>query len=162
MSGVLSSVVSPVDADSADAARPPAATSPIPARYHRALLTIMATSGVVTVWASCTWMSLHLHVDPLLHKVALFAHLASLILGFGAVLAIDYYGLLWLLGRRSLPDTLERAANGVHATALHHRLTDLGHRNPTTGSLVRAGASAVVSQMSWWGAVVIGFLNGRH
>ncbi|MEU3429846.1 hypothetical protein [Streptomyces gardneri] len=148
-------------------------------------------------------MSLHLQADPLLHNVALFAHLASLILGFGAVLAIDYYGLLWLLGRRSLPDTLEHAAplhvpvwlgvggllltgmllhpdpnapltqvklvlvlvialNGVHATALHHRLTDLGHRGPTTGLLVRGGASAVVSQMSWWGAVIIGFLNSRH
>lgn len=200
MSGVLSNVLSPADADTDDAGRPPAPTGPIPARYHRTLLTIMATAGVVTVWASCTWMSLHLHADPLLHKVALFAHLATLILGFGAVLVVDYYGLLWLLGRRSLPDTLQGAAplhvpvwlgvggllltgmllhpdpdapltqvklllvlvialNGVHATALHHRLADLKHQSPTTGLLVRGGASAVVSQISWWGAVVIGFIN---
>ncbi|MGW8359366.1 hypothetical protein ACWGK1_02155 [Streptomyces wedmorensis] len=201
MSGVLSSVVSPADADADDAGRP--LVSPIPARYHRTLLTIGATAGVVMVWAGCTWMSFHLHADPPLHRVALFAHLASLILGFGAVLVIDYYGLLWLLGRRSLPDTLKGAAplhvpvwlgvgglvltgtllhpdpnapltqvklllvlvialNGVHATALHQRLTDLGRRRPTTGLLMRGGASAVVSQISWWGAVVIGFLNSLH
>ncbi|ALO06054.1 hypothetical protein AQF52_0456 [Streptomyces venezuelae] len=69
----------------------------------------MATSGVVTVWASCTWMSLHLHADPLLHKVALFAHLASLILGFGAVLAIDYYhGLVTGLYAVRNPEKLSR------------------------------------------------------
>ncbi|MFD0149779.1 hypothetical protein ACWGQ4_22665 [Streptomyces sp. NPDC055721] len=214
MSGSLSSVVSRADsdvdadspadspADADGAGRPPVAASPIPVRYHRALLTLAATTGVVTVWAACTWMSLHLHADPVLHRVALFAHLASLVLGFGTVLVIDYYGLLWLIGRRSLPDTIEGTAalhapvwlgvggllltgtllhpdptapltqvklllvlvialNGVHATALHHRLADLGHRSPTTGLLMRGGASAVVSQISWWGAVVIGFLNSR-
>ncbi|MER5712197.1 hypothetical protein [Streptomyces sp. NPDC002122] len=50
----------------------------------------------------------------------------------------------------------------MHATALHHRLTDLGHRSPTSGLLLRGGASAVTSQISWWGAVVIGFLNSRR
>ncbi|MEU7517953.1 hypothetical protein AB0B13_39070 [Streptomyces sp. NPDC042898] len=54
------------------------------------------------------------------------------------------------------------ALNGVHATALHHRLTDLGHRSPTSGLLLRGGASAVASQINWWGAVVIGFLNSRR
>ncbi|MET9672346.1 hypothetical protein ABZY68_04500 [Streptomyces sp. NPDC006482] len=54
------------------------------------------------------------------------------------------------------------ALNGVHATALHRSLTDLGHRRPTPRLLTRAGTSAVLSQVGWWGAAVIGFLNSRN
>lgn len=38
--------------------------------------------------AICT--ASHLHADPLLHKVALFAHLAFLLIGFGADLTLDW------------------------------------------------------------------------
>ncbi len=47
------------------------------------------------------------------HTLALFAHLASVLLGFGAVLLVDWFGLLWLAGRRSLADVL-RTAEGAH------------------------------------------------
>ncbi|WP_310724364.1 hypothetical protein [Streptomyces sp. N2A] len=57
----------------------------------------------------CLWASAHLHPDPALHTAALFVHLASMALGFGAVLVIDYYGLLWLTGRCTLAEALTTA-----------------------------------------------------
>ncbi|MFD8543093.1 hypothetical protein [Streptomyces sp. NPDC059649] len=57
----------------------------------------------------CLWASAHLHPDPALHTVALFVHLASMALGFGAVLVVDYYGLLWLTGRCTLAEALTTA-----------------------------------------------------
>ncbi|MEU8028537.1 hypothetical protein AB0C13_07820 [Streptomyces sp. NPDC049099] len=56
--------------------------------------------------SACAWISLHLRVDAALHTVALFVHLASLVLGFGAVLVADYYALLYLTGRCTLRDAL--------------------------------------------------------
>ncbi|OAR26453.1 hypothetical protein A8W25_08150 [Streptomyces sp. ERV7] len=53
------------------------------------------------------WIALHLKADATLHTAALFVHLASLILGFGAVLAVDYYGALWLRGRKTLREVLD-------------------------------------------------------
>jgi hypothetical protein len=63
------------------------------------------------VWAGLIWAAPHLHADPDLHAVARFAHLAGLILGFGAVLAVDWQGLRWLLGRGSLTEVFRAAHN---------------------------------------------------
>ena len=41
---------------------------------------------------------------PWLHTVALFVHLASLIVGFGAVLMVDWYALLWVTEWRTVRD----------------------------------------------------------
>ncbi|MFE1878260.1 hypothetical protein [Streptomyces diastatochromogenes] len=60
--------------------------------------------------SACAWISTHLRVDAALHTVALFAHLASLVLGFGAVLVADYWALLWLTGRSTLHDALTGTA----------------------------------------------------
>ncbi|MFJ6794875.1 hypothetical protein [Streptomyces sp. NPDC091268] len=54
-----------------------------------------------------------METDGSMHKVALFAHLASLVLGFGAVLSADYYGLLWATGRCALDEAV------VATTRLH-------------------------------------------
>ncbi|MGW0768879.1 hypothetical protein [Streptomyces sp. NPDC002676] len=62
---------------------------------------------------ACAWISLHVQVDASLRTAALFVHLASLILGFGAVLAADYHALLWLTGRCSLADAL-KSTNRLH------------------------------------------------
>ncbi|MEU2451045.1 hypothetical protein ABZ605_13380 [Streptomyces sp. NPDC012765] len=72
--------------------------------------TAAASLAVVAGWAATTWIALHLHADSTLHTAALFVHLASLVLGFGAVLAIDYYGALWLTGRKSLREVLDFTA----------------------------------------------------
>jgi len=61
--------------------------------------------------AGAMWVAEHLQSDETLHEVALFAHLASLVVGFGAVLTIDWVGLLWILQLRSLSDVLDTAGN---------------------------------------------------
>ncbi|WP_407840503.1 hypothetical protein ACE1OC_35920 [Streptomyces sp. DSM 116496] len=52
------------------------------------------------------WCSLHVQTDAKMHTAALFAHPASLVLGFGAVLSADYYGLLWATGRCALAEVV--------------------------------------------------------
>jgi len=66
--------------------------------------------GLCGLWAASAWVAGHLHADPSLHMAALFIHLASLVVGLGAVLAIDYYGLLWLLGQRTLRQVVDFTA----------------------------------------------------
>ena len=71
----------------------------------------VAAGCLVTAGLSATlWASAHLHSDPVLREVALFAHLGCLVLGFGGVLALDWLGLLWLLFHRTRWGTLVRAA----------------------------------------------------
>ncbi|WP_432186120.1 hypothetical protein [Streptomyces sp. Tue6028] len=153
--------------------------------------------------SACAWMSLHLRVDATLHAVALFAHLASLVLGFGAVLVADYYALLYLTGRCTLRDALNCTAhlhvpiwtglaglvasgamlhpnlastltrvklglvlaltlNGLQAGILNRRMAQQGGAALTPRLLAWGAATALVSQVCWWGAVVIGFRNSRH
>ncbi|MEU9305652.1 hypothetical protein [Streptomyces sp. NPDC048269] len=70
----------------------------------------VASLAVCAGWGASTWVALHLRADAALHTVALFVHLASLVIGFGAVLVIDYYGVLWLSGRKSLSAVVEYTA----------------------------------------------------
>ena len=148
--------------------------------------------------AAAVWMAGHVAPDAVLHEVALFAHLACLVLGFGAVLTVDWLALLWLLGRCELSDVLHQAGrvtvpiwagygglvlsgvllspdltspvtvaklalvlligwNGILATWLHSRLIEDAGR---FSFRVSAGFAAV-SQLGWWGAMVIGFTNSR-
>ncbi|GGP77382.1 hypothetical protein [Streptomyces melanogenes] len=72
--------------------------------------TAAASLAVCAGWAATTWIALHLQADATLHTAALFVHLASLVLGFGAVLAVDYYGALWLMGRKTLREVLDFTA----------------------------------------------------
>ncbi|WP_432097404.1 hypothetical protein [Streptomyces sp. bgisy100] len=67
--------------------------------------------GVVAcaVLAAACWTASHVHADPPLRTAARFLHLAGLIVGLGAVLAVDWFALLWLLGRRRLSDALQTA-----------------------------------------------------
>ncbi|MFI6585561.1 hypothetical protein [Embleya sp. NPDC050493] len=148
--------------------------------------------------AACAWISPHLHADPALHAAALFVHLAALVLGFGAVLAADYHGLLWITGRCTMRETVAVTGRlhlpiwaglaGLVASGviLHPDLTAvptrvklalvlvltlnglqaglLGRRvakdtSATPRILAWAGATALISQACWWGAMVIGFSN---
>jgi hypothetical protein len=47
--------------------------------------------------------------DPQVSRVALFIHLVSMAVGFGAVILIDVYGLLWLFGSRTLSEVVQLA-----------------------------------------------------
>lgn len=66
--------------------------------------------GATAVLGVAVWSSAHLRVDPELRTAALFVHLAALVVGFGAVIAVDWFALLWLLGRRSLNDLMSVAS----------------------------------------------------
>ncbi|QTE02503.1 hypothetical protein [Streptomyces cyanogenus] len=153
--------------------------------------------------AACAWVSAHLRVDAALHSAALFVHLASLVLGFGAVLAADYHVLLWLTGRCSLADALEGThrlhvpiwaglaglvasgvllhpdlgapltriklalvlgltLNGLQAGLLARRMRARRDGSVAPRLLAWGAATAVVSQVCWWGAVVIGFRNSQR
>ena len=69
--------------------------------------------GIPAGLAAMLWTATHLQSDQVLHEVALFAHLSCLVIGFGAVLAVDWMALQWAAGRRMLSDVL-RTAGEVH------------------------------------------------
>ncbi|MGW2400075.1 hypothetical protein ACWCYY_26275 [Kitasatospora sp. NPDC001664] len=158
--------------------------------------------ALAAFWAASAWTAGHVRAAPALHTAALLVHLVSLVAGFGAVLAVDYVGALWLLGRRTLCQVLELAAplhtpiwaglagltlsgvllephldsgltqlklvlvlmialNGVQAGALQRRLAVCGDERPPRPLLVRGAVSALVSQLGWWGALLIGFYNAQ-
>ncbi|GAA0306364.1 hypothetical protein GCM10010302_51300 [Streptomyces polychromogenes] len=90
---------------------PAARLSPRPVRLYDSWWTVAAGAlCALVVLAAGLWCSLHVRADAAMHSAALFAHLASLVLGFGAVLSADYYGLLWVTGRCTLDEVV--AATG--------------------------------------------------
>jgi hypothetical protein len=63
---------------------------------------ILAYAGVAAAWVASVWISTLLAPPEWLHLLALFAHLASLVVGLGAVLAIEWHALLWATGWSSV------------------------------------------------------------
>jgi hypothetical protein len=182
------------------AASVPARTPSRPLRLYDSWWTVAAAGLVaVLVLTAGLWCSLHVHTDQTLHTAVLFVHLASLVLGFGAVLSADYYGLLWATGRCPLGEVIAATSRlhvpiwaglgGLVASGLmlrpdlHSPLTQtkialvavltlnglqaglLGRRLAEAtepigrGMTAWGGATALLSQVCWWGAVAIGFLN---
>jgi hypothetical protein len=179
--------------------RPPHADterSAWPRRYTAAAIAATAALGVAI------WLSTLVHASPALHDIALFAHLGSLILGFGAILVADYFFALWILGRTTLTDALANTSrlhlliwsgliglvisgallrpnltsgltilklglvatltlNGVQAMALGRRMSAFAEAPPAR-LLIWGGLTSAVSQICWWGAIVIGFLNANR
>jgi hypothetical protein len=68
----------------------------------------LASSGAL---GAAVWTAGHLNPDPSLREAALFVHLVGLVVGFGAVLAVDWVGLLWMLRRRRLADVVDTAGH---------------------------------------------------
>jgi hypothetical protein len=62
--------------------------------------------AVSLVIAGMVLLSTLFNAPPWLRIVALFVHLISLVVGFGSVLAVDWYGLLSLSGRVTIGDVL--------------------------------------------------------
>lgn len=167
-------------------------------------LWMMVVLGAVatTVLGGVVWAADHLQPDHALLTGALFVHLAALVVGFGAVLAVDWVALLWLLGRRSLDELMTVAVaaqlpiwlglvglvlsgalcrpdlssgltwiklglvllvtlNGLHVYAIGERLLGLSGGAVPASLLRRAGSAAALSQVGWWGAMIIGFVNAQ-
>ena len=142
-------------------------------------------------------------MDSTLFYLILFAHWVSLIVAFGAVLLIDFYGLLWMLGKQSLrhvfkvADIAQRLVwlgwgglvatgiplliikafvdnltlmkiflvllvglNGLYLDSIKKAGEKLPECEKTPFWLIyRMGLSTVISQVGWWGTIVIGFLH---
>ncbi len=142
--------------------------------------------------------------DYALRPVALALHVISLVVAFGAVLVIDWHGLLWLFGRRGLTESTRLAAaagpliwgglfgliasgallhpnisspltviklllvlmvawNGAAMSTLRRRMAQLPPYVKPTDLPIRDWAmlmtATVLSQIGWWGAIIIGFIN---
>ncbi|MEU4235902.1 hypothetical protein [Actinoplanes sp. NPDC026619] len=82
-------------------------------RHRRPASPVWRGGLVVACWLAVVAGAPRQHPSDLVHGVALFGHLVSVVVGFGAVLLVDWFGLLWLTGRRSLDDVLRTAA-GAH------------------------------------------------
>ena len=142
--------------------------------------------------------------DYALRPAVVSLHVLSLVVSFGAVLVIDWHGLLWLAGRRGLTESTRLAAgagpliwgglagliasgallhpnlgspltvtklvlvlavawNGAAMSALRRRMAQLP-AYVTPVDLPRRDwrlmmTATVVSQVGWWGAILIGFVN---
>ena len=170
------------------------------ARHRRAL----AYWGVMLALALSLWVGASLAPPEWVRIPMLFAHLASIIIGLGAAVFLEFNGFLWTIGRHTIVD-LRHTERSVSALAwigilglfasgaflqpnLEDPLTALKMAavlvvamngvamTRLTGELNRlpAGArfrsiprrmqlwciwSALVSQVGWWTAVIIGMLN---
>lgn len=159
----------------------------------------LALAGAtLLVLAGAVVGSVLMRPPPMVHAAAQFVHLACVVLGLGGVLAVDWVGLRWRLGRATLRELVSTASAlatpiwlglgglmlsgmflspdygsaitvvkvavvavagviGVLALALSRRLA--ARTNPSR-RLLRAGLLlAATSQLAWWTATVIGFLN---
>lgn len=68
-------------------------------------------AAVVSAWALVVVAAAVFPLDnPQVSRAALFVHLISMAVGFGAVVMVDAYGVLWLFGQRSLGDVVALAS----------------------------------------------------
>ncbi len=100
----------PTAAVTAAAAATPASHRVRPRRRIPAYLPAVA---ILLVWTAMVLAAPYVRPGEAVHRFALFAHLAALVLGFGAVLSLDWFGLMWMLGREDLL-TLVRVAQVAH------------------------------------------------
>jgi hypothetical protein len=158
---------------------------------------MVAATALAAFSTTAVLTAARLNPGEVTHDVAPFAHLVALVVGFGAVLSVDWVALLWMVGRRELGDVLRTADNvavpiwaGYLGLVLSGACLAPELENPLTlaklglvlligwnglvaswlspalhaGSdraLTLSGMSAVISQLGWWGATVIGYLNAR-
>ncbi len=78
-------------------------------------------AAVTGVWAVAVVLAAVFPLEhPQVAQAALFIHLMSMAIGFGAVVMIDVYGLMWLFGYRTLAELvdLDTAAHSVIAVGI--------------------------------------------
>jgi hypothetical protein len=82
-------------------------------RARRRVPVYVTATAILVAWTAMFLAVPHVRTGAAVHQFALFAHLAALVLGFGAVLTLDRFGLMWMLGRQDLT-TLVRVAQVAH------------------------------------------------
>jgi transposase-like protein len=162
---------------------------------------------ILTGLLAALWLSTVVPATYALRPVAQSLHVLSLVVAFGAVLVIDWHGLLWLAGRRGLTESTRLAAgagpliwgglagliatgallhpnlhspltvtklvlvlavawNGAAMSALRRRMAQLPayvkpvDLPPRDWRLMMT--ATVISQIGWWGAIIIGFVNSSR
>lgn len=90
----------------------PGTTGPGRQAGKPALKLVLLGVGCSAAWLASVLVGGFLDPGPVVHRIALAAHILALVLSFGAILVLDWVGLLWLRGRRDVHDTrrLESAA----------------------------------------------------
>ncbi|MGN9778128.1 hypothetical protein ACTMS0_20535 [Micromonospora sp. H33] len=83
-------------------------------RLRRRAASCLLPLALVVAWTAMFLGAPHVGASEGVRQLALFGHLAALVLGFGAVLTLDWFALMWLLRRRTLA-TVMQVARGVHA-----------------------------------------------
>jgi hypothetical protein len=158
---------------------------------------------VTLLWAGVLAVSTRVELGHAALTVAVAVHVMALVIGLGAVLLVDWYGLVWMAGLRPLRASaagtgdasahlarlgptagiahrvgpgpgkhgrLDQAGsgvvllnNGVALRAQSRRLrtvsTAAGLRALPRALRAQLVSSVAVWQVSWWGAVVFGFIT---
>jgi hypothetical protein len=83
----------------------PSITGPGRLTGRSALKLVLPAMGCSAAWLASVLIGGFLDPGVQIHRVALAAHILALVLSFGAILVLDWVGLLWLLGRRDVHDT---------------------------------------------------------
>lgn len=117
--------------------------------------TLLVGAGVVLLWSVVVWLSPQLQVTAGLRELVRFGHLAALVLGFGAALTVEWFGLLWLLGRRPL-SAVTQVAQGAHLPIW------LGLAGLTASGMLLSPAQPTVAGTIKLGAVLLVALNGVY
>ncbi len=122
-------------------------------RHRRRTSSSLLAIALVIGWAAMFITVPYLPTGTGIRPVALFLHLAALVFGFGAVLSLDWFGLMWMLGRQDLM-ALVRAAQVAH-TPIWLGLAGL----TLSGVLLAPDVSAPLTEVKLL-AVLIVALNG--
>ncbi|MBF6059745.1 hypothetical protein IU500_01530 [Nocardia terpenica] len=69
-------------------------------------LSALAWIGAPVALGVAIWVSTRVHVGPGWLEAALFVHLASVVVGLGAVLVADYFAALWVLRLGTLAEVI--------------------------------------------------------
>ena len=72
-----------------------------PSRGRALVATLVRSLAFVCAWGVAVTVAAHVHPIGPIRTLAIFGHLIGLVCGFGAVLALDWYGAACLTGRRS-------------------------------------------------------------
>ncbi|WP_155370149.1 hypothetical protein [Catellatospora vulcania] len=71
-------------------------------RERRKVPAAVTAAGLLVAWGVLIVAVPYVPTSAEIRPVVLFVHLAALVLGFGAVLTVDWFGLMWMLGRQDL------------------------------------------------------------
>ncbi|MFI6762513.1 hypothetical protein ACIBF5_25605 [Micromonospora sp. NPDC050417] len=104
-------------------------------------------------WVAVVLAAPHLTLSPGWRMVALFCHLTCLVVGFGAVLTVDWFSLRWLL-RQERIGTVLTTARGTHLL-IWLGLVGL----VVSGAALRPDTSSALVQIKLVAVLVVG-ING--